>query len=411
MIIIGIVIEIRCNAENRQCKRIHKHYRKVLEELITESKTRKLIVAFLVSEDAIWSCQSLYEEFDRSNGFEPVVLVTADSERSQNDYEYIKQINETYDFFKSRNMNTRYAYDIKEQRYLNLQQFCPDIVFYQQPWVIDRIQSPVVVSKFALSCYVPYTIAGTTEAMMCYPKTFLYGIWKHFIISDLLRSEYESWMLANKESLIVTGHPKLDSYNKHMRNDKHYIIYAPHFAFKNSILRLSTFDWSGQYILDFARSHKELNWVFKPHPRLKLQVIKDGIMTENEINRYYDEWGKIGMVYDHGDYFDIFKNSDALITDCSSFLSEYLPTMMPVIHLISKNMVAPNPISKVTSSHYYKARDLKELEFYLNDVIINKNDPLKERRINDISILTSDGNSASSRIVNHLKKEFQIHDK
>jgi len=154
-----------------------------------------------------------------------------------------------------------------------------------------------------------------------------------------------------------------------------------------------------------------LNWVFKPHPRLKLQVIKDGIMTENEINRYYDEWGKIGMVYDHGDYFDIFKNSDALITDCSSFLSEYLPTMMPVIHLISKNMVAPNPISKVTSSHYYKARDLKELEFYLNDVIINKNDPLKERRINDISILTSDGNSASSRIVNHLKKEFQIHDK
>jgi CDP-glycerol glycerophosphotransferase (TagB/SpsB family) len=151
--------------------------------------------------------------------------------------------------------------------------------------------------------------------------------------------------------------------------------------------------------------------VFKPHPRFKRQIIEEGIMTENEINSYYDEWSKIGMVYDQGDYFDIFKNSDVMITDCSSFLSEYLPTAMPVIHLISENMVAPNPISKVASAHYYKVHDINELEFYLNDVIINKNDPLKERRINDISILTSDGASASSRIVSHLKKEFRMYDK
>jgi CDP-glycerol glycerophosphotransferase (TagB/SpsB family) len=200
----------------------------------------------------------------------------------------------------------------------------------------------------------------------------------------------------------------LDVYNESLGMDKHYIIYAPHFSFKNSVLRLSTFDWNGKYLLDFARAHRELDWIFKPHPQLKLKVIQDGIMTENEINEYYDEWAKIGLVYDQGDYFNIFMSSDALITDCSSFLSEYLPTKKPVIHMISENMVALNSISKVTSSHYYKAHDLRELEFYLNDVIINKNDPLREKRINDINILTSDGNSASSRIVSHLKKEFRI---
>ena len=129
-------------------------------------------------------------------------------------------------------------------------------------------------------------------------------------------------------------------------------------------------------------------------------------MTESEIDRYYDEWAKVGLVYDQGDYFGIFKNSDALITDSSSFLSEYLPTKMPVIHLISENMVAQNSISKVTSAHYYQAHDLKELEFYLNDVIINKNDPMKEKRIEDIGILTIDGNSASSIIIDHLRKEL-----
>jgi len=406
-----MAITIRNNAENRQCKIIQKNSRKVLKALMAESKTRKLRVAFLVSENAKWSCQSLYEEFDRSNEFEPIVLITADGQRSQDYNELNKQLNETYVFFESRNMKTRYAYDAREQRYLNLQQFCPDIVFYQQPWGLDSMQSPFVVSKFALICYVPYSIAGTKEAMMHYPMTFLYGIRMHFIVSDLIKSEYESWMSSNKESLIVTGHPKLDSYEKQMRNDEHYIIYAPHFALKSSVLKLSTFDWSGQYLLDFARSHKELNWVFKPHPLLRSQVIRDGIMTENEIDSYYEEWSNIGMVYDQGDYFDIFKESDALITDCSSFLSEYLPTMMPVIHLISENMVALNPMSKITSSHYYNAHDLKELEFYLNDVIINKNDPLKEKRINDIGTLIPDGISASSRIVDHLRKEIHIYDK
>ena len=71
-------------------------------------------------------------------------------------------------------------------------------------------------------------------------------------------------------------------------------------------------------------------------------------------------------------------------------------------------MVEPNPISKASSAHYYKAHDLKELEFYLNDVIIKKNDPLREQRINDINTLIAGGEPASSRIVNHLVKVFHM---
>jgi hypothetical protein len=51
-----------------------------------------------------------------------------------------------------------------------------------------------------------------------------------------------------------------------------------------------------------------------------------------------------------------------------------------------------------------------ELEFYLNDVIINKNDPLRNQRIEDISVLNIDGISASSKILKHIKKELEIYD-
>ena len=399
-------LRIRNNSEAKQCKLIKKNNSRLITELRNERSRRKLKVAFLVSESTKWSCQSLFEEFDRSPGYEPFILVTADNEGVRSYTERLEKLEKTYDFFVMRDMKAHYAYDAGTQQFLDLHQFNPDLIFYQQPWYIDATQSPEAVSRFALACYVPYSIACTSKAVMSYPKTFLYGIWKHFLVSDLLKKEYESWMSSNQESLVVTGHPKLDAYLDTVPNDKHYVIYAPHFSFRGSILELATFDWSGRFLLDFAKSHKELNWVFKPHPVLRFYIIREGVMTEDETDEYYDEWTKFGTVYDQGDYFDFLQRSDALITDCSSFLSEYLPTENPVIHLISEHMAKQNPVSSIASSHYYKAHDLTELRRHLDEVVIGKNDPLREERVKDIGILNMGGIPASSRIIGHIESEL-----
>jgi hypothetical protein len=49
----------------------------------------------------------------------------------------------------------------------------------------------------------------------------------------------------------------------------------------------------------------------------------------------------------------------------------------------SKNKVEPNPIARIIRA-LLQGSGPEGLEFYLNDVIIGKNDPLKEERINDI---------------------------
>lgn len=48
-------------------------------------------------------------------------------------------------------------------------------------------------------------------------------------------------------------------------------------------------------MLDWAKCHPEFKWVFKPHPRLKNALIKNNIMSEEEVERYYSEWEKIGL--------------------------------------------------------------------------------------------------------------------
>jgi hypothetical protein len=110
----------------------------LIKKLKKKSEARKLRVAFLVNENAKWSCQSLYEEFDRSDRFEPFILATGSYSKKERDPSNIKKLSETYEFFKSRNMSTQYAYNIKERQFMGLDEFDPDIVFYQQPWELDR---------------------------------------------------------------------------------------------------------------------------------------------------------------------------------------------------------------------------------------------------------------------------------
>ena len=82
------------------------------------------------------------------------------------------------------------------------------------------------------------------------------------------------------ESLKVVGHPILDeilSKDKGSFTPK-YLIYAPHWTVCGNNLRYSTFDWNGKQILEFAKSHPKLNWVFRPHPLMYKFILTSGYM-------------------------------------------------------------------------------------------------------------------------------------
>ena len=66
---------------------------------------------------------------------------------------------------------------------------------------------------------------------------------------------------------------------------------------------------------------------------LKTELLKNNLFNNTEeIDNYYSEWAKIGSVYEEGNYIDLFKQTKCLITDCLSFLVEFLPAESPVIN-------------------------------------------------------------------------------
>ena len=379
------------------------NYKNVLARL--KNKKDKIRVIFLIRENQKWTYQSVYEKFDKSEKFEPLILVSLLELVAKGKDKTRNNLEENYNFFKSKGMNVDYAY--KNGQYIDLKKFEPDIVFYDQPWELPNMHKPQQVSEYALTCYCSYSyeIIDNREHYLFEFHRFLY----RFFVDDnsnLLR--YEKYLRGNSKNCYVVGYPKLDKYNecKDVRSpwknqNAVKIIYAPHHSLDNNGLRLSTFKQNGKFILELAKSHPETEWILKPHPRLKYALLKNNLMTKDEIDEYFNEWEKIGAVYNKGDYIDLFKTSDLMITDCGSFLAEYLPSKHPIIHLKNKKSVNMNKLGKKIDNEYYQVNNCSELEEVFDLLVLKKNDYKKETRIDLINQMFSK-ESVSKKIYNHI---------
>ena len=76
----------------------------------------------------------------------------------------------------------------------------------------------------------------------------------------------------------------------------------------------------------------------------------------------------------------LFQESLAMITDSGSFLTEYLFTKQPCIHLVSEHFKGNENVEKICQT-YYNAHNLYEMNKFFEDVLINKNDPKKLERL------------------------------
>ena len=370
--------------------------RKLVKKLKVESTKRKLKVVFLNSQNSKWAYQSLYEEFDKNSHFEVQVLITVGNKmmKKKNAFlNYKKIASDNYNFFASKNMDVAYAFDFDKEQYIDLKNFKPDIIFYEQPWGLNKHHNIFSTSKYALPFYCSYGSCisnGTNE----YSETLFGDVYTYFLDNDFAKKV----LIAHKfeeENLCVAGQLKLDAYLKPVNktkiqwkySDKKRVIYAPHHSFADdSILRFGTFDKNYKFFYNYAKNHPEFEFILKPHPELKKVIIKQNLMSIEEMNQYFKMWENLpnAQIYDSGCYFDMFRTSDLLITDCNSFLYEYLPTNKPVIHLINDKSVGHNEYGQKLISGYYPAKNIEETNQLLEQLLVKGYDPLKDVRTNII---------------------------
>jgi hypothetical protein len=395
---------------------VQSRYKRLIIQKKRKILNKKLKVAFFVSQKQLWFHEKIYENFLLNSKFEPLVVVFPNNE---NKFELKKKtLKDNYNFFIKKNFKVILGYKEYLKRYISLNELNADIIFYDQP--VPGLPKKLLfyqASKSALICYVPYGFKIANFKQAHFNMELQNLSWKVFAESNWHKKQFIKHSIIKGRNVVTSGYPKLDNYSEIQKKSskikyKKYfkiIIWAPHWSVKHPI-SFSTFDKNYVFFKTLTKKYSNIYWVFKPHQRLRYHLEEINFLPKEKIDEYYSFWKNIpnGEFYNESDYFDIFKNSDALITDCGSFLAEYLPTGCPILNLVNKHSQGFNEIGKKLVKSYYKAFNNEGIIKFIEDVIINNNDYLKEKRLKNLSIVRPNNYGASKFIVEKIIKELNI---
>lgn len=401
-------------------------------------ETHKCRVLFILTHMAKFGMETVYKAMEESDLFEPEILICAADNgfKEEQGEQWWQDALESYKLFKSYGYKTTFAYDMNQKKPVDIQDFKPDIVFFNDPNLhkVSYFKNQLLNFNF-LTCYIPYGCDMVNSFEYHYEHKPSVQAWKYFFphrfgfnISCNL-SKYKGL------NAVLTGYPKLDEYEKEyyeipekINNNKKTIIYAPHWSIttvnSNPNLNrnidesranssLSTFWYYAGLFSELREKYQDINWVFKPHPNLVYSIIGQkndpDIMSYEEYMKYIKNWDEApnGVYLNSFEYINLFKHSDLLITDCGSFVGEWLPSKHPCIYLLNpksgnwRNNY--NSLANKILDTYYLCRNKEEILENFEKIILNNIDEKKDTRLKILDEEFDYIGCAGEKIVEYLE--------
>lgn len=367
-----------------------KHYDEVLVKLRQRVRQgEKLKVAFFVVYDSVFPTLKIFQEMLTDELFEPEIVVVPDVERG------IKNLVEVYQATLA-NLSQSYpdyvvgGYNIDADEYLEVNSKY-DIVFFSNPY--SKMAHPYhhveyFLDKDVLTLYANYGFFTVKFGREIVKQDFYNLVWKVFIDSESNYQDLKKTEPIKGKNGVVVGYIKMDNLADvpiEKRNRKRILICPHHTVMGWKALDISNFLTYANFILELPQKYPEIDFIFRPHPMLFSNLVNKGIWTEEEIETYINQVNASpNMYYDHsGDYLTTFANSDAMIHDCASFTAEYLFTEKPCCYMLKDESQIEDvflPMGQKCMEHYYKAFSEQDILSFIDNVVLNGNDPMKKRR-------------------------------
>ena len=346
-------------------------------------KKTKIKVLFIVGEASTWKSEMLYQKMLEHPRFEPIIGITESLHVPGSKPVLIKYLE-----------SKRYQYVDLDNIGKSIKQIAPDIKIYYKPYELNYKHGIYFdYNMRSLICNLSYAFNLGGDSMAFRQDIRRYS-WMDFVENNTVVEAIKKSGMYYKNK-IVTGMPLQDylSLPKEYYKDpwrgagsKKRIIYAPHHSFdgtNNGYIEYATFLEFGEFMLQMARKYEDkVQWVFKPHPLL-MRILYE-FWGEEKTNAYYREWENLSNAQvELGAYNDIFKYSDAMIHDCSSFIIEYQYTNNPVLFLETETHTAEQMhLSRFGYAAYtahYHASTKEQIENFIQDVITGSDSKKKER--------------------------------
>lgn len=379
-------------------------------------------VVFFVLYDSMWKCDGLFRLLQESKRFKPYIISSPYPNHPRKfSIENQKRVRQ---FFTQKGFTYIDGYDFSSNKLFDIKSLQPDIIFYQQPY--NAGYKGFKIEALWDSCifgYIPYCF--DLEKGEAFYNNLLQNIaWKVFLPTEY-EKECESKILYNKgKNLVATGYPMAEelmsppdsnaySVWKIPRKEIKKIIWAPHHSIlPNDALNYSNFLSIADDMLLLAKKYKNLvQFAFKPHPVLKRKLYRIPEWGQERTDRYYSEWANSpNTIISEGSYIDLFKSSDAMIHDSASFTIEYLYTSKPVMYLAkSDHTDFLNDFGIKCFNMHYHGSSIEDVVEFIDNVVLQKEDPLFEKRNNFLcnELLAKNGKSIAQNMFDEFSSELQ----
>lgn len=379
-------------------------------------------VAFFLTIPGMWKTDYLFRAMSEDPRYHPYVVIYPYSVyKGFSEEEVSSTIRWTEAFIKEKGFEYVIPYDAERKRWLDVRKtFKPDIVFFTTPYKDIPSQYYIYHFRKSLCCYVPYGFASLELGKLNYDLVFHNLLGMYFLESEIHRQ-----MAARNArigaNLYVSGFPgtevylrkdyKLKDVWKKQETVKKRLIWAPHHTIgSEDAIGISTFLLYYETMLSLAEKYKSvLQIAFKPHQLLKFKLLS--LWGREKTEAYYHQWGKgENTQLEEAGYVDLFLTSDGMIHDCGSFTTEYLFTQKPVMYLQRPEESAPsfNDFGRMSFAQHYIGRSVKDIENFIDDVVLNGNDPMKESRqqFYEEYLYPKDGLMPSEKIIRLIEEKI-----
>lgn len=378
-------------------------------------------VIFFVEKSSLWKYNALYSLMKQSNHFNPIVIVSPNITLPKD--EMIRTMLATYNELYKDGYHVIKGYDEAVHSYINVRKLDPHIIFFTSAWegYLDK-RFHIRQYTDVLTCYMNYGWA-TTPFEWSFVTNVSLRVWRYWQECEDYNRILKQWVPGG--NAVVTGSPMYDAFINTKVTGKDWklkdaklkrVIYAPHHSIPevaNGILPLSTFLIHYETMLEVAELYKDkIQFVFKPHPLLLNHLYQHSEWGREKTDAYYLRWiNGCNTNFVNGEYIDLFKTSDAIIHDCSSFTMEYLYTKKPALFLANFGHEGQaNDVALRAYNAHYKAKTKEEICNFLDNVVLIGTDPKKEEHenfFNDV-LLPPHSRTASENILYEISKSLKL---
>lgn len=383
----------------------------------------QITVAFFVIHASVWKYDKLFNILEQDIRYNPIIIICPFISYSHDNM--IKEMDMSYKLFTSKNYTVVKTFNDISKEWISVkEEIKPDIVFFTNPHNITKDEYLITNFLDTLTCYVQYSFPIMHLYEMQFNLEFHNLLWGAFYETTMHKGFAQKYARNKGENVLITGYPgtdilldenyKADDLWKIKEREIKRIIWAPHHTIRGqgNGLDYSCFIEYADFMVDIAmKYHDKIQIAFKPHPILKTKLFKDKDWGEKRTEDYYKTWDKLtnGQL-NESEYVDLFLTSDAMIHDSASFLVEYLYVNKPVQFTIRDSNVVKrfNEFGKLCYDMHYQANTEREIILFIENVIIENQDDMENKRNSFIKnyLIPPNDNSASENIFIELNKSL-----